>query len=526
MSITGSGNPPTASSNPSRAGWIFRSSSLVLLLSMATIALGLLVQIVLAAALGTGREMDAFLVAITLPTFLSVVSMGASISSLVPFFKEQQSSPDPRSMATASAGIFTVFLLASFGLVTAIFLGADPIVRVMAPGLDESTMRLAAGLLRIMIFGSLFDIPRGFLTAYFISRERFFPSQFVPILNHCFLLIGLLFLFHTAGLYAVAWAWVGGSAAMFVPLAVLFLRREGFHIAGGALNPPLGRAWTLLVPALIVVVFQQATPFLDRLAASFLAPGAISFLGYGSKILEILLRTVPLSIGIVAFPLLSRQALEKDFTALRDLSLLGMRWILLGTMPMAIYVFAVRQPFIEILFRHGNFNFASVQSVAGVLAWYAFALIPAAILSLLTNIGFAIHRPWVIAGWTAAGLCATLGLNLLFSHFFGPSGIAMSYLVVTSVLTLGLIVSFQKTQHLPLLLLDRKWLGKFMLASILCLGAVLAAGRWFSFPAQGFVASAIRLLLDGLLVVAVYGSVLFITGLPEIRTLGRRVFGK
>jgi putative peptidoglycan lipid II flippase len=153
------------------------------------------------------------------------------------------------------------------------------IVHVTAPGLDDSTAQLASDLLRIMIFGSLFDILRGILTAYYFSKERFFLPLYAPILNHCLLLLSVLLLFRGAGLRGVAWAWAAGSLAMFLPLWLQFLRQEGFRFAGGFLSPAVRKAWALMIPALIVVVLQQTTPFLDRLAASLLPPGAISFLG-------------------------------------------------------------------------------------------------------------------------------------------------------------------------------------------------------------------------------------------------------
>jgi peptidoglycan biosynthesis protein MviN/MurJ (putative lipid II flippase) len=74
-----------------------RSSFMIFIFSLLTLALGLLVQIGLASALGTGREMDAFLVAITLPAFINPVAMFAAVSALVPFLKGESDSSDPFS---------------------------------------------------------------------------------------------------------------------------------------------------------------------------------------------------------------------------------------------------------------------------------------------------------------------------------------------------------------------------------------------------------------------------------------------
>jgi putative peptidoglycan lipid II flippase len=499
---------------------------MVFFLSALTIGLGLMVQIGLAAALGTGREMDAFLVAITLPTFINTVAMFTAVSAFVPFLKGQSDSSEPLLPSKSISTIFTTAFLVSFFLVIFVVFAARYIIHITAPGLDPSTAQLASDLLRIMIIGSLFDILRGILTAYFFSKERFYLPQFVPILNHCLLLVSVLFLFRGARLYGVAWAWAAGSLAMFLPLLLIFLRREGFRFAGGFLSPAIRKAWALMIPALIVVVLQQTTPFLDRLAASLLPPGAISYLGYGNKLLDVFIRTIPAAVGVVTFPLLSRQALDRDLHALRDLAMLGMRWILLGTLPLALFVYVLRQPLILILFQRGNFDSSASRGVAEVMGWYAFGFLPASLLYLLTTIGFALQRPWMLALVNFVGMCATLSLNLLLSRLLGPSGIAISYLIIASLLALALAVWYQKFLHIPLFVRDFSWLGKIGLASALFLLVLLVTGYFLPHSTQDSVSCAVFLILSGILGIAAYGVTLYGTGLPEIRSLIQRVAGK
>jgi putative peptidoglycan lipid II flippase len=505
---------------------MIRSSSIILILSVITLLLGLLVQVGLAAVLGTGREMDAYLVAISLPTFLAVISMTACVTALVPLFRKQLCASDPLLLARTSLKLFAIFFLIAFAVSAVVFLFADPIVRMIAPGLEAPTSRLASGLLQIMILGSFFDILRGYITAYFYSKERFLPPQFVPILNHGILLFGLVFLFPSTGLYGLAWAWAGGSLAMCIPLLVLFLRQAGFAISRNWILSDTGSVWGVMFPALIVVILQQATPLLDRLAASLLAPGAISHLGYGSKIPEILLRTLPMAVGLASLPLLSRQALEKDFSALRELAMLGIRSILLFAVPLALFVYAMRLPIIVLLFERGNFDSAASQSVADILGWYAFAFIPGSILYLLINLGFALRRPWVIARLTFCGICLTLILNLTLSRLLGPAGIAVSYLITITFLAAAFLLWLVKEMRMPPLLPDAAWLVKILLASILCLVFWLGIGYIFPGARSGFYGNITRLLLVGMVGAGIYVLTLYAVGQQEIRTIIQSVRNK
>jgi putative peptidoglycan lipid II flippase len=505
---------------------IIQSGSIILSLSVITLLLGLLVQVGLAAMLGTGREMDAYLVAIGLPTFLTVVSLNVCNSALVPLFKAQLHLPDSEIPRNTSRNIFMEFCLLSLLLVLAVFFLAGPIVRAMAPGLDEPTFQLAAGLLRIMILGSFFDIQRGFLTAFFYARERFFAPQVVPILNHAILLLGLVFLFRPAGLPGIAWAWTFGSLAMFLPLLVPFLRETGVG------KPPRGLTagvWSVLLPTLIVVILQQTTPLLDRLAASLLPSGSISSLGYAGKIPEILMRTIPMAVGLASFPLLSQQALERDISALRSLSMFAIRSIILFSIPLAFFLFSMRLPLTVLLFQRGQFDASASQSVSEILKWYAVAFIPGSILYPLANVGFALRRPWKIAGLSFLGACGTLFLNLALVRILGPEGVAVSYLITTSALAAIFILWLAGEMHTSPLLPEPAWIMKILGASGLCLIVWLGIG--FLIPAGESDAwnQAARLLLACAAGIVVYISTLWVWGLPEIRgigeTIGRRLPG-
>jgi putative peptidoglycan lipid II flippase len=496
---------------------LFRSSTTIFTLSLLNLILGLCVQIGLAATLGTSREMDAVFVAISLPTFLTAVSMSACMSALVPFFKKQLDTGDPGRMARISKKLFAFFFVISLVVSSAAFLLAEPFVRIAAPGLDPSTSRITAGLLRILILGSFFDIQRGFLTAYYASQEIFFLPQFVPIINQVFLLFGLLLLVRSPGLYGWAWTWTGGSAIMFLLLMIRFLRREGHRFSRSVLSTPLENVWALFLPAFIVILLQQMSPLLDRLAASLLPTGAISYLGYAGKIPDVFLRTLPMAIILASFPRQSRQAAEKDYAALFDLAIQKVRWILIFSVPLALLVLMIRQPLVVVLFQRGNFDAASTAAVSNFLGWYAFAFIPAGMLYLLVNLGFAVQSPWSIARLTFLGLGLTLVLNLSLSRIWGPSGIAVSYLITACLLVAAYLLWFKIKMRLPLLIPGAGWIGKTVLAAMMGLAAMAGIGYLLPLPEPDFLGSAIRILLSGVFGIAAYSATLYLTGQPEIR---------
>ncbi len=503
------------------AGRLFRSSVILFSLSFLVIVFGLLVQIALAAMLGTSRNMDAYLVAITVPAFLSNLSAASFVAALVPFFKQQAFTSDG-SLPQIFTKLLLIILVIALGIVGVIILFAGRVVHFIAPGLEPSILILASDLLQIMILGSIFDILRGFLTAYYFSREEFFLPQFVPILNHCILLIGLLVFFRNTGLRGVAWAWSIGSLAMLLPMVVPIIHKGGLQITRQTFSLPVRNAWLLFYPSLIVIGLQQVNPFIDRFVASFLPVGAISFLGYASKVLEILMRTVPMSIGLAVFPLFSRQVLEQDLSALRGLVQLGVRWILLGTTPIAIFICLLREPIIRILFQRGHFDLLATRGVADILQWYALAFLPAGILYMLTNLTFAFRKQWIIAGLSLFGLCLTLPLELFLSRWFGPSGIAMASPVVSLLMVALLIFYLRRWLQIPPFLPEVGWWAKIILASTLTIGFFLVSIQLFPFSGRNFLSSIFILLLNGVLGTLVFYCTLYLSGESEIHRLTKK----
>lgn len=159
------------------------------------------------------------------------------------------------------------------------------------------------------------------------------------------------------------------------------------------------------------------------------------------------------------------------------------------------------------------------------MGWYVFAFLPASMLYFLTTVGFALQRTWILALANFFGLCTTLSLNLLLSRMLGPSGIAIPYLIVASCLALALAIWHQKIMRIPLFVRDFGWLGKIGLASVLFLLLLLITGSLFPHAAQDVVSSAV-LLLSGGFGAAAYGAALYGTGLPEIRSLMKRIARK
>ena len=416
-----------------------QSIALISALSFATLGAGLAVQVVLAARLGTSQEMDAYLVAITLPTLIAAVALIAFPSVLVPILKERLALGKRREAWDAFIHTFTLAGLISLGMAFLMFLGAPSIIRMAAPGFDADATRLTAMLLRFMIIGAVFDVLRGMLSAHFYAQERFFLPQFVPIVNHLIMLFAAVYLLTFMGLQGLAIAWAAGSAAMFIVLFLVAAKENEFRIDLGLQDPAVRKVASLFLPAIIVAALNQATPLVDRVVASTLPVGSVSYLGYGSKILEIMMRTVPMGVALALFPVLSHRAAGQEWADLAETILSGMRWMILGTVPLAIVVASLRVPLVTLFFERGVFDKIATEGVSEALGWYAWALIPGSLTFLLTFAFFSLQELWLLARIGLMNLVGTALLDYLLASLLGFSGIPVAALGLSVLWALTMV---------------------------------------------------------------------------------------
>ena len=497
-----------------------RSWALILALSGLTLALGFAVQVALAAALGTGREMDVYLVAVTVPTLLAVLALAVFPSYLVPVLQARAAVGGPCESAALTWVFARRTAVAALGLVATLELAAPVVVRLVAPGFAGDEARQATILLRIMLAGSFFDLLRGVLSAVEYAREKFLLPQLAPSLNHAALLASALLLLRPFGLVGLAAGWSVGSLLMF--LMVLPALR-GVHLFR---RSPRSSAHSVesigggFLPIVLVAGFAQLSPVIDRLVASLLPVGSISYLGYGSKLLEVLMRTVPMAVALSAFPVLSAHAARGDGERMRGEAVGALRLALLGAVPLALTVLVFRVPLVQVLLQRGAFDAASTRHVATACAWYAVAFVPATVAYVLTQVSFALKRSWFLARILAASSLATAVLDLALARRLGFAGVAMAFAAVSAMQALILWGDLQRRLRLA----GATWtpfLGQLTFACTTMTGGWVAttawAGRW------GADRSALWLGLNAAIGAAVFAGALWSAGNAEARAAAAAV---
>ncbi|WP_297260713.1 murein biosynthesis integral membrane protein MurJ [uncultured Desulfovibrio sp.] len=334
--------------------------------------------------LGAGPVADALTAAMRLPHILRRMLAEGSLSmSLTARLAGRDDADEAAAVLRALAWRLGAALLAACVLAAVL---AQPLMRLLAPGLPPAGAALAGELLRACLPYVPAAGLAGLCMAVLHAREHFLVPALSPVLfNICVLTAALLAVACGADMrqtaLALALGMSGGGCAQWLlqqAAAARLLRRSrprrgGRSSARAAL--PSREAWRLLAQ-LPSGALAAAAPQLAMLAAmwpaSLAGEGNMAALYYAERLLELPLGLVGACLGMAALPPLSRLAHAgrwRDFALLRDASL---RWAVRLSLPAAAGLAAVSAPLVDCLLGHGAFDANAVR----LTAWAVLAYVP------------------------------------------------------------------------------------------------------------------------------------------------------
>ena len=123
---------------------LLRSVAVVSVFTLGTQAVVFATQLVIAHLFGAGGEMDAYLAAVTLPSFAIVVILASLGFVFVPVFVQYASEGRDEDAWKVASSVINLVLIA-FAVITVVgILFADELLALTAPGLSEESRELAA----------------------------------------------------------------------------------------------------------------------------------------------------------------------------------------------------------------------------------------------------------------------------------------------------------------------------------------------------------------------------------------------
>ena len=429
---TGPAEP--AADHRALTGGLARAAGLIAASTVASRALGLVRDILIAAFFGATSAKSAFVIAYSIPFFIQRLLMGGILSIVfIPAISAILVKGDADETRQVVTSTLNLVLIIGLGMVVAGVLAAPVLVPLAAPGYlrtNPSVLTTAVGLTRVMFVSMVFLALSGFVTGFLNAHHRFAVAAAAPLIFNVVIIAGVLMLGTRQGIRGVALSFLLGWAAQFA-VQLPAARRLGLRW-GATLDlrhPAIREMGRLAIPAMLGLAVIEINSNVDRFFASFLPPKPavdyVAVLDYAFSINQAPVSIFAISLSTALFPTMARRALEGT-ALLREATSLGLRGILFTMMPMMAVMLALSDPLVRVAFQRGAFDPAATHAVALGLMGFAVGSVAYAAYYVITRTFYALHdtRTPVRIGVYMILLNAVADAVLM--RWLGHTGIALS----------------------------------------------------------------------------------------------------
>src|SRR5699024_7264357 len=151
------------------------------------------------------------------------------------------------------------------------------------------------------------------------------------------------------------------------------------------------RLAVLIPPILVSVAIADLNNMIDKSMASSLVKGSVSSLNYANVLNNIVISVFVTAIITVIFPMLSKEANDKNFSNLKRLMHTSLNVVLLITIPAAIGMIVLATPAVKFAYQRGEFGETATMMTSSALVFYSIGLVGNGIKALLTRVYYALQ---------------------------------------------------------------------------------------------------------------------------------------
>ena len=320
---------------------------------------------------GASIYTDAFFNAFTIPNLLrGIFAEGNLSSSFIPVFNEElkKSKEESAKLCSQLAAVlfFTTLIVSIAGMIF-----ANEISTLMGIGFKGTNKELFVSLsgkyLRIM-FPLLIFISAGALCMGVLnSSGRFFITGIAPAIINIFTIIGAIFFSRSFGvtddkrIFALCYGTLAGSVCYLIFLAYPYFKAGyKFALKFSFSFKPLLKTIKLMLPGIPGQAIYEMNFIVNRIIASYLKVGSISFLFYANRLYQFPLALFGIGVSTVLLPDAARAVNDSDEKKLISAYFDSLKYMIYFLIPITIFVLLLGDIVVAFVYQRGadvGFNF-------------------------------------------------------------------------------------------------------------------------------------------------------------------------
>lgn len=393
--------------------------------------LGMLRGVLLASAYGTTENATAFSAASRIPlSFFDIVFASAILGCFIPVYNSFSGESKEKEQNSFTA-IFLNFLLLLTGMIAVVgIIFAEPLMELVAPGLEPATKKLAVMLLRIMFPLIIFAAASYTFVGVLQSKGEYIVPAFISAVSNILTILYFIFLDGTFGIIGLAVTYSVSWLIQLLTLVIPIIRTGYVHSANFDFKNKSFLTALKLTPPIIMGSWLSPVCMLIsmRFATYTDTAGAIASFEYSMTLFTVITGITTYGVCNYVFPRLSAQAnvMDDDFA---NTGRIGLSSALLMTVPIASIVFVLAAEGVSVVYLRGSFDTLSAKTVTVILQSLVPGMIGFTLVEFLSRTFYAIKKPKYVVISVIIGILTDLAVLyvLIYVLSYGVSALGTAY---------------------------------------------------------------------------------------------------
>jgi putative peptidoglycan lipid II flippase len=406
--------------------------------------IGLVREQIIGRTLGASRQADIYFASFTLPDFLNyLLAAGALSIVFIPIFLEYLERGDDERGWEAFSVIANFILVIGSVAIALLMIWARPLASVVAPGFtDPGEIDTLVRLIRIILPAQFFHVIGGLLSAALQAQDRHLLPAMAPLVYSVGIIAGGLIGADYAGMGAEGFAWgvLAGSALgpFALPLWGCLRTRMRWYPILSFRSPDLRRYVWLSLPIMLGFSIVVVDEWIVKNQASYLVPGALSYLQYGRTLMKVPIGVFGMAAGVAAYPTISRMVAAGAVVEAYGVLARAVRLMLLATLAAQVCMTLAGFEAVYLVwgFLSGRFGVADAHATATILAFLCLGLGGWTAQTVISRGFYALGSTWLP---TAVGTAVAFGgvpLYVVLRQQWGAIGLAIASAVAILIYVL------------------------------------------------------------------------------------------
>jgi len=394
---------------------------------------GILDDLILARTIGPGPELDAYYAAFGLPDLLfTLIAGGALASAFIPVFtgfltREERSG----AWQLFSAVTNTAFIAAAIGSAVLALFAPWIVSETVGRGFSPGYQQLCANLMRVILIGTVTFSISGVVMSALQANQHFFLPALAPIMYNLGILFGVIFLAPTLGVWGPTIGVVIGSVLhLLVQVPGLIKYKAKWTARLGWRDAPVRRVGKLMIPRILGLGAVQLAGVVTISLASTLAPGSVTALNYGWRVMQLPETLIATAIATAAFPTLSEFAARGQIPQLRSTLRTTLLIILALTIPATIGLLIFGQWIVQVLYGTSP---AATMLITWAVQGYTLGLIAQSMLEVTARTFYAQQDTWTPLYVAIGAMGVSIAASFLLRYKWGVGGLALANAIGVTV---------------------------------------------------------------------------------------------